>query len=235
MQKLQAGILAITLLLSIQTIKAQTAEEVVNKNIEAMGGKEKLLSIKTIKMEGAMNSMGQEVAIEITKSHLVGQRIDITVMGMTGYQLNNATQGWSFMPFNGQPAPEAWNEDQVKGGLPQLDIQGTFVNYKDKGTQLELQGKETAEGEECNKIKVTFKNAVVSTYFISTKTNYVIKTSGLRKIKGEEIEIITSFSNYKPTAGGFVFAHTTSTPNGEINYEKIEVNQPVDEKLFTVN
>ena len=68
MQKLQAGILAITLLLSIQTIKAQTAEEVVNKNIEAMGGKEKLLSIKTIKMEGAMNSMGQEVAIEITKS-----------------------------------------------------------------------------------------------------------------------------------------------------------------------
>ena len=235
MKKLQLSILAIASLLNIQTINAQTVDEVVNKHIEAMGGKEKLLSLKTLKMEGTMNAMGQDVAITLTKSHLVGQRVDISVMGMTGYQLNTPTQGMGFMPFGGQTEPKAWPEEQVKSSFPQLDLQGTFVNYKEKGTQLELQGKETTEGEECNKIKATFKNGTITTYFISTKTNYIVKTSGMRNIGGEEKEISTVFSNYKPTAEGYIFANTTVTTNGEINYEKIEVNKPVDEKLFTAN
>lgn len=235
MKKLQLSILAVASLLSMQTLKAQTVDEVVNKNIEAMGGKEKLLSIKTIRFEGTMNAMGQDVGITITKSHLVGQRVDIAVMGITGYQINTPTQGWAYMPFGGQTTPEAWPDEQVKTGLAQLDLQGAFTNYKDKGTQLELRGKETVDGEECNKIKVTFKNGTVTTYFISTKTNYIVKTSGIRKKDGEEKEIATTFSNYKPTTEGFIFAHTNGTANGEINFDKIEVNKPVDEKLFTAN
>ena len=232
MKKLQLSILAITTLLSI---KAQTIDEVVNKNIEAMGGIEKLSSIKTLIMEGSMNAGGQDVGITVTKSHLVGQRVDISVMGMTGYQINTPTQGWGFMPFGGQTTPEAWTDDKVKESIPQLDIQNAFNNYKEKVTQLELQGKETAEGEECNKVKATFKNGTVTTYFISTKSNYIIKTSGIRKIGGEEKEMSSTFSNYKPTADGFIFAHTNGTANGELNFEKIEVNKPVDEKLFTTN
>ena len=70
MKKLQLSIFAIAILLSI---KAQTIDEVVNKNIEAMGGKEKLSSIKTLIMEGSMNAGGQDVGITVTKSHLVGR------------------------------------------------------------------------------------------------------------------------------------------------------------------
>src|SRR5947209_4392004 len=114
MKKLQVSILAIASLLSIQTIKAQTIDEVVNKNIEAMGGIEKLMSIKTVRMEGTMNKMGQDIGITLTRSHLVGQRIDISVMGMAGYQINTPTTGFGFMPFIGQSAPEAWSDDQVK-------------------------------------------------------------------------------------------------------------------------
>jgi hypothetical protein len=234
MKKLQLSILAIASLISVQSIKAQTVDEIVAKNIEAMGGKEKLNSIKTVKFEGTMNSMGQEVAMTITKSHNVGQRVDIAVMGMNGYQINTPTAGWNYMPFAGQASPQALTEEEVKSRLSQLDLHGTFNNYQEKGTQLELLGKETTDGEECYKIKGTAKSGNVTTYYISTKTNYLVKSSGLRKVRGEDMEVATTFSNYKTTTDGFVFAYTNGTQQGDINYEKIEVNQPVDESLFTI-
>lgn len=235
MKKLQTIFFATACLLSSLIVNAQTIDEVVNKNIEALGGKDKLATLKTIRMEGSMNVMGNEVSIITTKSHQVGQRIDIAVMGMNGYQINTPTHGWSYMPFQGQSTPEAWTDDQLKGSSEQLDLQSAFLNYKEKGTQLELQGKETTEGVECYKIKATFKSGSVNTYYIDAKTNYLIKTSSIQKIQGEEKEQATVYSNYKKTPEGYTFAHTIVTTNGELNFEKIEVNKPVDEKLFSVN
>lgn len=220
------------LLCSLSSL-AQTADEVISSHIEAMGGKEKLKSINTVRFEGTMNAMGQDVSITITKTHDVGQRVDISVMGMTGYQINTPTAGWNFMPFAGQSAPEAITDEEVKARQSQLDLHGTFTDYKEKGVVVELQGKETVENEECHKLKATFKSGNSTTYFISTKTHYVVKSTSVRTMQGQEMEIATVYSNYKANPEGYIFAHTTSTPNGDINFEKIEVNKPVDPKLYT--
>jgi hypothetical protein len=235
MNKVKTFSLALALSFILHTAVAQTVDEVVNKNIEALGGKEKLASIKTIHMEGSMNVMGNEVSLNVSKSHLAGMRMDISVAGMTGYQINTPAQGWEFMPFQGQTAPQAWPEDRVKSGVGNLDIQGIFMEYKTKGTTLELQGKETVEGAECYKIKATLKNGNVTTYFVDTKTNFVVKTSGIRKIQGEDKEIESIFSNFQKTKDGFMFPFTVGTPNGEVTYTKIEVNTPIDEKIFSPN
>jgi hypothetical protein len=208
MKQVKLSIVAIATLLSVQTIKAQTLDEVINKQIEALGGKEKLNGIKTVIMEGNMSAQGQDVGITITRSHQVGQRVDISVMGMTGYQINTPTNGWAFMPFGGQTEPEAWPDEQVKSSLSGLDLHGTFTNYKENGTTLELLGKETVDGEEAYKIKSVSKTGTETTYFISTKTNYLIKSTGMRKAGGEEREITTVYSNFKPTADGYVFPFT---------------------------
>ena len=216
----------------VQFAQAQTVDEVLDKNIAAMGGREKLGSLKTVKMEGNMSVQGFDLAITSTKSHMIGVRLDFDVNGTSNYQIVNATKGSVFMPVQGMDAPQDMEPDQYKSTVTQMDLQGTFCNYKEKGTTIELQGKETVDGSEAYKLKVTFKNGVAATYYIDTKTNRVIKTSATMNVGGQDMEVTTSYSDYKQNADGFWFAYTVVTQRGTITYDKITTNMPVDESIY---
>lgn len=216
----------------VQFANAQTADDVIGKYITSMGGKEKLISLKTVKMEGAMSVMGNDVAIVMTKKHLVGMRMDISVMGTENYQLVTPSKGIVFMPVQGMSEPTEMSADQLKSTVNQLDIQGALVDYKEKGTAVEFIGKEAVEGEDAYNLKVTFKSGVISNYYISAKTSFIIKTTGKRTINGEEVEVATTFSNYKQNADGYWFAYTAVNMQGQTDYSKIDTNVAVDDNIF---
>jgi hypothetical protein len=215
-----------------QFAQAQTADDVVNKYLTAMGGKEKLNSLKTVKMEGNLSVMGNDVAIIMTKKHLVGMRMDISVMGTENYQIVTPTKGIVFMPVQGMSEPTEMPAEQLKSASTQLDIQGTLVDYKEKGSTIELIGKEKVDGEDCFNLKVTYKSGLVSTFFISEKTGFIVKTSGKRAVNGEEIEVATTYSNYKQNGDGYWFAYTAVNMQGQTDYSKIDTNVAVDENIF---
>ena len=58
---------------------AQTADEVVGKYLTAMGGADKLKSIKTVKLEGSLSTQGLDIPITITRKNNVGMRIDLEI------------------------------------------------------------------------------------------------------------------------------------------------------------
>ena len=233
MKQIKWSFVALILLISAQTLSAQSVDEIVSKYVDALGGKDKLSSLKTVRMEGTMDVNGTDIDITVTKSQLVGLRMDIAVMGMNGYQIITPTAGWSFMPFMGQTAPEAMKEEQIKSAVPSLDLQGNLFEYKEKGNKLELLGKENVGGAECYKIKETLKSGKIATIFIDTKTNYIAKSINTQNVNGEEKEVENNYSNYKATANGFIFPYTNSTMQGEMNFSKIEANIPLDDKIFT--
>ena len=123
-------------------INAQTADEAIDKYVAAMGGKEKLASLNTVKMTGTMSVQGTDISMTMTKSHMIGLRMDIEVMGTSNYQLGNDKEGWVFMPVQGMASPVQMDEEQYKSFATQLDVQGSLFNYKEKGTTVELLGNE---------------------------------------------------------------------------------------------
>ena len=215
-----------------QFAQAQTVDEVIEKNITAMGGKEKLATLNSYKMEGFMSVQGTDVGIVITRLHNVGSRTDIAVMGRENYQVTTPAKGIVFMPVFGQSEPGPMPEDQLKAWQPLLDLHGNFVNYKEKGTQVELMGKETLDGTECYKLKASFKNGNTTNYFIDTKTYRLYKTTTMLMTNGTEVESFTIHTNYKQTADGYWFAYTTTNSRGQTDYDKIETNIKVDESIF---
>jgi hypothetical protein len=224
--------LFILVLVFAQTAYSQTADDIIEKHIAAMGGKEKLATLNSYRMEGSMSVQGTDVAMTITKLHGVGSRTDISVMGTENYQIVTPASGTVFMPVMGQTAPDAMPDDQLKAGQTGLDLKGIFVNYKEKGITVELAGKETIDGMECYKLKATFKNGNTTNYFIDTKTSRLYKTTTIGKGNGQEMEIFTTYTNYKQNADGFWFAYTTTNTRGEINFDKVETNIKVDEGIF---
>lgn len=229
MKKISVFFLALVALTG-SAVKAQTVDEIVAKNIEAMGGIEKLSSLKTVKMSGSMNAQGYDITMTITKSHLKGMRLDLELMGNSYYQVANATKGQVFMP--GMPEATEMDPDSYKALSSQMDLQGALVNYKDKGNNIELVGSEKVDGADAYNLKVTLKTGLVMNYFIDKKTNRLIKTSGKREVQGQEMTIESTLSDYKQNTDGYWFPYSITTMQGTITYDKIETNVPVDEKIF---
>ena len=216
----------------VQFAQAQTVDDIVNKYIAGMGGTEKLVSLKTVKMEGSMSVQGTDLTITNTRSHLIGIRLDIEVMGTSNYQIANTTKGSAFWPIRGMSAPEDMEPEQFKSALNQMDLQGALCNYKDKGTTVELIGKEAVDGADAYNLKITFKNGVVSNYYIDTKLYRLIRSSGKLSVNGQQTDVVTSYSDYKQNADGYWFAYSVATTQGTITYDKISTNIPVDESIF---
>ncbi len=228
-----AWLFTATLMVSVFSF-AQTADEVIDKHLAAIGGKEKLLTLSSVVMEGTLTVQGMEIPVKLTQVHNKGQRVDISAMGMNGYIIQTATEGWTYMPFQGQTKAEATPAEVVKETSDaQIDAQSILLNYKDKGHAVEFLGKEDVEGTECFKLKVTMKNGLVQTLFFDPSTYFNIKTITKSKASGQEVEQTQTYSNFKKLDEGFTFPFAmTGFGPGELVITKIEVNKPVDENLF---
>jgi len=226
---LLAGCLAVA---SFTAAKAQTADEIVTKYIDAIGGAENWKKVNSIRTEGAMNVMGNDVSITITKLQGKGMRQDIAVAGMTGYVIVTPASGTTFLPFQGQSDPQPMPADALKENQDQLDAQGVLLDYKTKGHTVELLGKETINGAECYKVKITLASGKVATGYFDTKTNYLVRYITKQHANGQEIEQIISFSNFQKLPEGIVVPMTISQQRGDITVSKVEINKPVDESIF---
>lgn len=214
------------------TTMAQTADEVINKHIMAIGGVEAWKKVNSVKLEGVLVVNGAEVNVTQTILHGKGNRQDISVMGMNGYVIIAPTAGWTFLPFQGQQAPEAMTAENLAESQEELDAQGVLIDYPAKGHTVEYLGKEDIEGTECYKLKVNKKSGTPETMFIDIKTNYLIRNITIRKADGKEEVITTNFSNYEKLPEGIVVAKSITLSIGELNISKITINGPVDESIF---
>lgn len=208
--------------------QAQTADEVVNKHITALGGKEKLATLKTLVREGALNYNGMDIPITLYSEQDKGFKMVIDVMGTKGYQILTPTEGWSFMPFQGQSSVEKMKEEELKKGQDDIDLQGELVDYAAKGHKVEFLGKEKQDGVEVYKLKLTPKVGVEKTMYIDVATNYLHKVSVTEKDQVSEV----TYKDYKKTAEGFIIANTLVRPEGEVVFTKVTTNGTLPENVF---
>jgi hypothetical protein len=214
-------------------IQAQTVDQIVSRHIEAMGGKEKLASLKTVKMSGSMSVQGTDITLTITKSHMIGMRMDLEVMSTSNYQLANTKTGWVYMPVMGMTEPKEMDAEQYKAVGNQLDIQGSLVNYKEKGTTVELVDSQKVDGAYAYNLKLTFSNGKVVNQFYDSKTGRLVKSVTKQDMQGQEMEMETMFADYKQNADGYWFPHSITSMQGTMAIDKIETNITVDEKIYT--
>jgi outer membrane lipoprotein-sorting protein len=219
---------------------AQTADELIEKNIQAKGGREKIKAVQTLRMTGNMD-IGQGAkapfTVEMKRPHKV--RMEFVIQGMTGVQAYDGSGGWAVMPFMGKKEPEAMSADDLKGMEDQADFEGPLFDYKAKGSQVELLGKENVEGTPAYKLKLTKKNGDISYIYLDADAYLEIKEVGKRKFRGQEVEFESTSGDYK-TVEGLVFPFSLSSkpkgaPSGQtITVQKLEVNPSVDDTRFAM-
>lgn len=234
MKKAVFGIFILSLMFA-QYAKAQTADDIINKNSEAMGGREKITTLSTAYMTGTFTAPGTEpIKILVSKKHLIGSRIDIEANGTNNYQLITPVNGWIYAPVQGDKEPRLLPEGVVKAGQVQLDLHGPFLGYQEKGIKIEMAGKDTVDGSMCYKLKVSSPNGDVTVYSIESKSNFIVKASTKMFQYGAWEDVVTTYSDYQKNADGFWFYYSFTTPRGLTKYENIVTNVPITDDMFKI-
>ena len=204
-------------------------EKIIEKTIETMGGKEKLMSIKTIKKIGFGESQGIKYPINYYAVHNKSERTDYSFNGLTGYQIVTIDSGFNFSPFGGMAAPERMTDSDVKLSSDEFDLETSLVNYKAKGHTIDLMENEDIDGVDALQIRQNLKNGKTIFYFIDPDTYYIIRTTVKGESNGQTFTNTSNYYNFKKTKEGLLFAFTIDN----IMYDNIELNSPLDDKLFS--
>jgi hypothetical protein len=218
----------------------QSAEELVNKNIQAKGGIEKIKAIKTIRIRGKVHSSeGFNAAMmqENDRPNLI--RETFTLQGMTAVKAFDGTTGWQIQPFEGHKDPELMGEDDLKDLLLKGDFDGPLVDYKEKGNTVEFLGHDMVDGDDALRLKVTLKDGDIVYYYLDPDTFLEIRKEVQEFIRGSVRERVTEMGSYKPVAGVMYPYSISQGPKANpaartTTVEKIEVNVPLDNADFAV-
>jgi hypothetical protein len=218
----------------------QSAEELVNKNIQAKGGIDKIKAIHSIRITGKFTAGGGFTAAtrqENVRPNLV--RETFSLQGMTSVTAYDGTTGWQIQPFGGHKDPEFMGEDDLKDLLLDADFDGPLVDYKDKGNTVEFLGHDVVDGDDALRLQVTLKDGDILYYYLDPDTFLEIRKEVQEFIRGSVRESVTDLGSYKPVAGvmyPFSISQGSKANPAEqtTTIEKIEVNVPIDKADFAV-
>jgi len=81
MKKLKTSLLSIFILIGINSLHAQTVDEIIDKYVEAAGGKDVIGKINTIYMESNVQMMGNETPATTTILNGKGYKTEMEMNG----------------------------------------------------------------------------------------------------------------------------------------------------------
>jgi len=187
---------------------AQTAEEIINKMIEAQGGKKVFESIKDMTLSGNLEMVQQGLSgsIIVYKKEPDKTRRDIEIMGITITQAYDGEIAWG---VNIQTGTTEEMEEQQAAEMKRQSFPIVSWLYPEKyGFSFDYKGKETIEGKDYFVIEETYPDGFKATLYVDATTYLTYKS----KVKtmgpmGYEVEAEQFTSDYKKV-DEMTIAHT---------------------------
>ena len=208
-----------------------TAEKVIENYIAAIGGKEKLKTVRNVKMQMNASIMGQSMDISTTK---VAPNKMYTEVKMGGNVVQKVVFDGVKGKTSGMGGEQVVEGEQAKEMAFQAIIFEELV-YSEMGVQTKLSGVENIEGKDAYGIEVTV-NGNTTTRYYDSETGYLIRVS--RTVEGPQGAIVMSqdYSNYKEYSG-IMFPSSGKQPLNaqmkmDVNVTDVVVNGQLSEDLF---
>lgn len=227
---------------------AQSADEIVSKALAARGGLDKLKAVQSQRISGTISfGPGAEGPFVVELKRPLKMHMEITIQGQTVTRVYNGKgEGWVINPFGENKDAQPMSSEDIKNIADESDFDGPLVDYKEKGNQIELvgkeqvqvAGKEQTETRSAYRLKLTRKGGDVRFYLFDSDSFTLLKWEGKRKAEDKEYTVESFFRDYRDVNGlKFAFEIDSDSPGSEqqqkIIIDKLELDPRIEEARFT--
>jgi hypothetical protein len=228
-------ILALSGLLLISVLNAQSLEEIVKKYSVA-NKLDKINTFSTIKLTAKMSMMGTDMSMELWMKNPNKVRSVTNFMGQQMISVFDGVKGYSINPMSGSSTPVEMTPEQVKQTLNSNMFQNSLLGYLKDG-KLTLEGEDKVNDMPVYKLKADLGGGNSIFMFIDKASFLQVKTSAAVNTNGQAMTIDVFMSDYKEVNGVFLPMKTNTSAGGMdivMTFDKVEVNIPMEDSLFTV-
>jgi len=143
-RSLLVAAVAVAMLVLGRSASAQTVDELIARNTEAKGGLAKMRSIQTMRQARRMSLQGMEAPVVVYAKRPNMVRQEIQMGGRLVVMAFDGNTPWIVNPNTGTPGAIAVMGPQADAMRQDSDFDGPLLDYRTKGTTIELVGAETA-------------------------------------------------------------------------------------------
>jgi hypothetical protein len=239
-------VLALTAALSLSTTAAlaQTADEVVEKHLAALGGRAALGKITSQIATGSI-SVGTQMGdiggtVEVSRKAPNKSRslmvLDLSAMGAASMTIDQRFDGQAGWVGNSMQGDRDITGSQLQS-MKSAGFPTPLLSYKDAGGKVELTGKDTMGGRGVFVLVYTPKEGPAAKFFVDAETFLITKTVTTIDVPeaGGPMEQTSETSDYREIDGvkvPFLIKAVTPAQTITITISKVEINKPVDDAMF---
>lgn len=223
---------------AVPSASAQTADDIIAKNVEAKGGLERLRAVKTVKQESQLTINGQQSSVLVYAKRPNMLRQEILVNGQTIINGFDGKTPWVVNPLSGMKGPMVVSGAQADEIRDQSDFDGPLVDYKVKGYRAEFVGTETVQGRSLHHLRLTAKNQHVLHAYLDVLTNLEVRlVSEASAAPGAAmVQLEQELFNFREVDGIKVPFAIRTIVGGRVQTQiavtHVEFNVPIDDALF---
>jgi outer membrane lipoprotein-sorting protein len=232
----------VILLFALQMIPAQTADNIITKYFESVGGIEKWKNLKSIKMTGKMVMVQGEFPITLYRKPPNKFKIVMNIAGQEIIpQAFDGETGWMNTPFGGAAGPQKMEEDQIRELRDVSEFEDPLIDYQARGFIASYEGTVDTAGVKCYIVKLIRHKGIegkemASLYYFDTEhyLPVMIKQPSPQAM-GQEIEI--HMSEYQETSDGVLMpfvmdTHFKGQSVQKLNFTEITINEEMADDIF---
>ena len=222
----------------------QTADDVIEKHLAAVGGRAALGKLTTRKSTGTVTiatpngsiSGPIEIYAKAPNKTRAYMTLDLSAVGvsdkMTVEQKFDGTAGWTLNSMQGNSEIAGNQLQNMRNNV----FPSPLMGYKAAGTKIDVLAKEKVAGKETIVLLLTPKEGSVVRMFFDAETYLLVRA--IAKISSPELgefEQTNEPSDYRVVDGvkvPFVLTNTSPVQTLTIRFEKVEHNVPIDDAMF---
>jgi outer membrane lipoprotein-sorting protein len=239
MRLMRIRFLSIAILLFLPlTAAAQTVDEVVNKALNARGGLARIKAVHSQRISGTISfGPGTEGPFLVELERPGKMHIEVNIQGQMLIRSYDGKSGWVINPFGENKGVQTMTAEDLSNISDESDFDGPLVDYKQKGSQIELAGKEDVEGKPAYRLKLTTDKKEQRSYYFDAATYRLVKWEGNRKVGEKLVPWESFFRDYREVSGlQFAFEIDSDAPGTDqsqkIVADKIDVDPQFEEARF---
>ena len=243
--KKRSAFLGLVLILGFASIaSAQNGDDIVEKHLTALGGREALGKLTSRKSSGTVTLSTQGVSIAGSvetlmkapnKSHVL-MKLDMSAMGagtMTVEQGFDGTAGFSVNSIQGETPISAKQNDNLRNSV----FPTPFLGYKERDTRVDVLPVEKVGGQDAIVLRVTPKTGSPIRMLLDPETYLLIRliTTINSAQLGGDIEQTTDLSDYRVVDGvkvPFRVVTANALQTVTITLDKVEHNVAIQDAVF---